>query len=303
MNVCPLVSVAMATYNGASFISQQLDSIVAQTYPNLEIIITDDASCDGTMAILKDFQVKYHFIQIFSNPVNLGITATFEHSIKNCRGEFIAISDQDDIWELNKIEVLLNAMENEDVVYADSELIDRNGISLNKFASSLINLKSHFSGGPFLMGIGLPGHSMLMQGDFAKFILPIPKIIMYDKWIGFCAASNNGIKYIDLPMVKYRLHETNSFGVGKNKNKASQKPKRQEFHTKLLELKACEKAPIKDEETKKLLKEMLGLFTQRPSLARSIFFFKNRNKLMVIKKKGAFRKILYCIKMFFKANY
>jgi glycosyltransferase involved in cell wall biosynthesis len=303
MNTRPLVSVAMATYNGASYISQQLCSLTGQTYPNLEIIVTDDASSDGTMAILKDFQLRYNFIQIFSNSVNLGITATFEHSIKNCRGDYIAISDQDDIWEINKIEVLMNAMESEDAIYADSELVDKNGNSLNKLASSLMNLKSFSSGGPFLMGIGLPGHSLLIQGDFAKFILPIPRMIMYDRWISFCAAANNGIKYIDLPMVKYRQHETNSFGAGKNRNKTTRKSKEQKFHTKLLELKACEKAPIKDEETKKLLREMLGLFTRKPSLARSLFFFKNRNRLLVIKRKSAVRKILFCIKMFFKANY
>jgi glycosyltransferase involved in cell wall biosynthesis len=299
----PLVSVAMATYNGANYISHQIRSILQQSYRNLEIVITDDASTDSTLSILEDFKTKYPNIKIFSNPANLGITPTFENSIKNCRGDYIAISDQDDIWDPNKIEILLNAVGNEDAIYSDSELVDKNGQSLNKLISSLVNLNSFYSGAPFLMGICLPGHTLLLQGDFAKYILPIPRVIMYDRWISFCAAANNGIKYVDMPLVKYRQHETNSFGVGKARNKATRKTKKEKFHTKLLELKACEKAPIRDSETKELLREMLKRYSSKPSLARSIFFFKNRNKLLIIKKKTGFKKILYCFKMLFKANY
>jgi glycosyltransferase involved in cell wall biosynthesis len=299
----PLVSIAMATYNGASYIAQQLNSLLKQTYPNLEIIVTDDASTDGTLAILENFKNKHDNIKIFNNATNQGITYSFEHSIRNCSGDFIAISDQDDIWELTKIEVLLSAMKNEDVIYSDSELVDKNGQPLNKLISSLVNLGSFKSGVPFLMGICLPGHTMLLQGDFARYILPIPPVIMYDRWISFCAASNNGIKYFDQPLVKYRQHETNYFGVGISRNNKKRKTKNEKYFIKLLELKACEKAPVKDAATQKILHEMLTLFTQKISLARSLFFFKNRNTLLSIKKKSGFRKILYCLKMFFKANY
>jgi glycosyltransferase involved in cell wall biosynthesis len=303
MHESPLVSVAMATYNGASYISQQLKSIVDQSYPNLEVIITDDASSDGTLAILYDYRNKYDYIKVFINPVNLGITSTFEHSIKNCSGSYIAISDQDDIWDTNKVEILMKAIGNEDAIYSDSELVDKNGQSLHKLISSLVNLKSFDTGTPYLVGVCPPGHTMLIQGDFAKYILPIPRSILYDRWISFCAAANNGIKYLDMPLVKYRQHETNSFGVGRSKNKAIRHSKEQRFHAKLLELKAYEIAPIKNAETKVLLEKMLAYFTRNVSLARSYFFFKNRNKLLVIKKKNRFRKILYCLKMIFKANY
>ena len=303
MHVIPLVSVAMATYNGASYISQQLKSIVDQTYPNLEIIITDDASSDGTLAILENYRNKHNNIKVFINPVNLGITSTFERSIKNCSGDYIAISDQDDIWDPNKVEILMKGLENEDAIYSDSELVDKNGQSLHKLISSLVNLKSFNTGTAYLVGVCPPGHTMLIQGDFAKYILPIPKSILYDRWISFCAAANNGIKYLDMPLVKYRQHETNSFGVGKSRNRTVRQSKEQRFHAKLLELKAYENAPIKNAETKILLGKMLAHFNRNMSLARSYFFFKNRNKLLVIKKKNRIRKILYCLKMIFKANY
>ena len=303
MNSSPLVSVAMATYNGANYLKEQLSSILGQTYSNLEIVITDDASSDETLTILRDFEKSHHRIKIFRHRTNQGITASFEHSIRNCLGDFIAISDQDDIWEPNKIEVLINAMENEDAICSDSELIDKHGLSMNKRISSLVNLKSFYSGAPFLMGLCLPGHSLMMQGDFARYILPMPREIMYDRWISYCAAANNGIRYVHLPLVKYRQHESNHFGVGQSKNKRAHISKKEKFRIKLMELNACARAPVKDEETKMILEEMLNWFTRKPSLSRCLFFFRNRNKLLVIKKKSPVRKILYCLKMFIKPNY
>jgi glycosyltransferase involved in cell wall biosynthesis len=299
----PLVSVAMATYNGAQYITAQLESILNQTYKNLEVIITDDASSDNTIAIIKDFQKKYDGIKLFSNTINSGVTITFENSFKNCTGDFIAIADQDDIWELYKIETLLNQLENEDAIYSNSLLVDKDGQSLNKEFKSLMNLQSYYTGGPFLMGNCVPGHTILMQKQFLKSILPFPSTMMFDRWVSFCAAANNGIKYVDMPLVKYRQHESNTIGVGKSKNKTKRKTKTELFYQKLYELTDFEKAPIKNAATKQLLHKMLQLFTRKLSLQRSIFFFKNIDTLLVIKKKPRYRKILYCLKMFFKANY
>jgi glycosyltransferase involved in cell wall biosynthesis len=299
----PLVSVAMATYNGEKYISAQLESIINQTYSSLEIIITDDASSDNTIKIIKDFQKEYAFIQLFINDNNSGVTKTFEHSFKNCSGDFIAISDQDDIWESNKIEVLLNQINNEDAIYSNSLLVDKNGVSLNKEFKSLMNLQSYYDGAPFLMGNCVPGHTILMRTAFVKKILPLPGEMMFDRWISFCAAANNGIKYVDIALVKYRQHDSNTIGVGKSKNKTRRKTKEERFNIKLTELKAFEKAPIKNEATKKLLSQMLHLFSRKLSFKRSLFFFKNIDRVLVIKNKPRYRKILYSLKMFFKPNY
>jgi hypothetical protein len=126
---------------------------------------------------------------------------------------------------------------------------------------------------------------------------------MYDRWISYCAGANNGIKYLPIPLVKYRQHETNCFGVGKSRNRNDHTSKRQKFRIKLMELNACEQAPVRDKESIKILQQMLVLFNRKPSIKRSLFFFRNRNKLMVIKKRTRMKKILYCLKMFFKANY
>lgn len=298
-----LVSVAMATYNGEKYIAEQLDSIINQTHKNMEIIITDDASSDHTVEIIRQYQQKNEFIKLYINAVNCGVTKTFENSFLHCHGEFIAISDQDDIWRLDKIELQLNSIDTEDAVYCNSELVDKQGKPMGKLFSSIMNSQSFYSGAPFLMGNCVPGHTILMKAAFRDIILPIPKEIMFDRWISFCAGSNNGIKYLDLPLVKYRQHDTNTVGVGKSKNKKKRKTKREKFNIKLTELKVSANASIKDNETKKLLHQMILLFTRKLSFKRSRFFFKNIDLLLALKNKPRYRKILYCLKMFFKPNY
>jgi glycosyltransferase involved in cell wall biosynthesis len=99
----PLVSVAMCTYNGEKFINLQLDSILAQTYHNLELVIVDDGSTDETFNIISDYAKKDGRIKCFKNEVNLGFNKNYERAIKLTTGEFIAISDQDDIWLPHKM--------------------------------------------------------------------------------------------------------------------------------------------------------------------------------------------------------
>ena len=164
-------------------------------------------------------------------------------------------------------------------------------------------LKSYYDGSPFLIGNCVPGHTILMKADFVKNILPIPAEIMFDRWISFCAAGNNGIKYVDMLLVHYRQHESNAIGVGKSKNKKTRKTKKEKFDIKLAELKVMNKAPISNPATKLVLHQMLQLFTHKLSLKRSLFFFKNIDTVLVIKNKPRYRKILYSLKMFFKPNY
>ena len=93
----PLISIAIATYNGEKYLEEQLDSIYAQTYKNIEVIVTDDCSSDKTVEILKKYY-KSHGLKYVINETNLGFVKNFEKAISLCRGDYIALSDQDDIW-------------------------------------------------------------------------------------------------------------------------------------------------------------------------------------------------------------
>ena len=104
----PLISIALCTYNGERFVREQLDSLVNQTYKNIEIIAVDDHSSDQTFAILENYKSKFKNIRTFQNNANLGFRKNFEKALRECTGEYIALSDQDDVWRLDKIAVQMN---------------------------------------------------------------------------------------------------------------------------------------------------------------------------------------------------
>ena|SRR5687768_13043207 len=106
-NNLTLVSVVMCTYNGGKFLQQQVDSILAQTYRNIELLIVDDTSSDNTVQLLEEYRKKDSRIRYVVNPANLGYNKNFEIAFGLARGNYIAPSDQDDIWKANKIEIMM----------------------------------------------------------------------------------------------------------------------------------------------------------------------------------------------------
>ena len=123
----PLISVVMATYNGERFLAEQLDSIFLQSYPNIELIIVDDVSVDGTVAIIKSYCEKHSNIRLYVNDENLGYIKNFEKGMLLATGALIALSDQDDIWVTDKLSILFEGIAEHEIIYSDSELIDETG--------------------------------------------------------------------------------------------------------------------------------------------------------------------------------
>jgi glycosyltransferase involved in cell wall biosynthesis len=99
-----LISVIMSAYNCEDTISESIDSIVNQTYKNIELLIVDDSSSDRTYEILKKYENEYSFIKVFKNDINIGLTKSLNKLIKNSKGEFIARQDADDISFKNRLE-------------------------------------------------------------------------------------------------------------------------------------------------------------------------------------------------------
>lgn len=112
------VSVVMCTYNGERYIREQLDSIVAQTYPLKEIIIQDDGSTDHTVEICQEYAARYPFIHVFVNEHNKGLDANFESATMRSTGEFVAFSDQDDVWYPEKISKQVAAIGDHDICFS-----------------------------------------------------------------------------------------------------------------------------------------------------------------------------------------
>ncbi len=297
------ISIAVATYNGSKYLESQINSILNQTIKPYEIIITDDSSTDNTVELINNFQATHDFIKLFINDVNKGVTKTFENSVTHCSGDYIALSDQDDIWMPNKLASLVSHLKKEDAVYGNSLLVDQNGQSLGIDFKTILIMRDLYIGSPLLLSNCVPGHAILMKKSFATTILPFPEVVMFDKWIGFSAASGNGLKFVDEILVHYRQHDSNTVGTRKSTNKKKRKTNTEIFNQKLLELMDMQKAPIQDAGTKQILDEMISHFHRKWSIKRSIFFFKNIDTILLLKNKPRYRKILFCIKMFFKPNY
>src|ERR1700677_1057663 len=125
------VSVAMCTYNGSRYVSEQLLSIASQGRVPDELVVCDDGSVDNTVDLLDEFASQAPFqVRILVNDQTLGPAKNFEKAILLCQGEIIALADQDDIWRTQKLEVLIRAFEQNPgaaYVFSDAEMADELG--------------------------------------------------------------------------------------------------------------------------------------------------------------------------------
>lgn len=218
-----LVSIVMATYNGEKYLKYQLDSIIAQTYPHFELIVVDDASTDGTLEILNEYALRDNRITIFSAKKNLGLVANFERGLELARGKYIALSDQDDVFQPDKIEILLCALKDHptcDLVVSDLTLIDESG---NVIADSMWNyqkLKPR-AGKPFHKLVYrnfATGCAIMFRSRLLEIALPFPRDCkVHDWWLTVVATSSRagGVCLIDNKLTLYRQHSLNMIGAKK----------------------------------------------------------------------------------------
>lgn len=128
-----LVSVVMPNYNGARFIKQAIDSVLQQTYTNFELIIVDDCSNDDSFEIAKSYEKKDNRVKVIKNKRNSGVAITRNNGIKLCKGEYIALIDNDDFWLLNKLEEQVEiAKKGIDIVYCSYSFCDENNNKIKK---------------------------------------------------------------------------------------------------------------------------------------------------------------------------
>ena len=217
-----MISVCMAAYNGETYIKEQLSSILNQLTNEDEVIISDDGSTDSTINIIKSFNDER--VKILHNKQTKEgkskhqiVTANFENSLKNAKGDYIFLADQDDVWRNDKVKVCLKYLINYDILLTNSEIIDYNGKSLNENLFKKNPLQSNFFSNLYKMPFY--GCCLCFKKSVLDLALPFPKkLLLHDNWIAFVALSRNKnkIKYIDQPLVYYRRHLQNVSGVSKN---------------------------------------------------------------------------------------
>lgn len=301
----PLISVVMATYNGGKFLSQQLDSVLEQTYCNLEIIISDDCSTDTTWDIIEQYVKQDHRITAYQNEVNLGYIKNFEKGIGYCKGDYVAICDQDDIWYKEKIDLLMEAIQQHDLCFCDSELIDECNQSLNKKLSDIKRLGAYTCCLPFVPGNCISGHATLIKRETLLQALPFPDSFVYDWYLAFFTVCIGSIAYLNQPLVQYRQHRNSSIAAVKVKNNTKKKKDaQQEIQSIRNRIKIfyeiTERFAVPDRIVLKHLYESYQSFSLYNNFKRFVIFFRYRKQLLAIKKKSPFRKWLFCLKMFFK---
>jgi glycosyltransferase involved in cell wall biosynthesis len=229
-------SVAMCTYNGEKYIKEQLESILNQTVSIDEIVICDDGSSDKTTDIIGQIQLENpNKISLYKNPVNIGSNKNFEKAISICTGDYIFLSDQDDIWKKNKVEKIIQYFsENESLegVFSNAELINDNNENFteNSLWNSIcfmedqlkkpIDLYHHIK---FKSNI-VTGATLCIKKEIKNIILPIPDIkkFYHDEWIAIIIASRNNLEYLTDKLISYRIHSGQQIGTkGKQKKNRS----------------------------------------------------------------------------------
>lgn len=209
-SMSPLVSIALCTYNGAAFLDKQLETILQQTYTNLEVIIVDDASTDDTIHIIKSYSQQDERIRFFQNQSNAGFNKNFEKAVLQCKGDYIAIADQDDIWELHKIETMMMKWP-ADCIFIYSLSKDFTGEEpLKNEKNKVLHYYNGSDAKKLFFNSPIHGHASMFHRSLLKDALPFPPDVFYDWWLSVVASSVGKVGCIGLTLTYHRVHPDNS---------------------------------------------------------------------------------------------
>ena len=203
------VSIALATYNGGKYLQEQLSSIINQTRQPDELIVCDDKSTDETLNILHKFSRKALFpVSVFLNDSNLGLSQNFSKALELCSGNFTFLSDQDDVWNLEKIEHMVNIFKENpscqllihDLEYCREDLSPIGQTKMQRMYGTF-DLQTEY----------VVGMATAVRTDFLKICLPVPgkHYPPHDVWLHQCAVALGVKKILPEVLALYRRHGNN----------------------------------------------------------------------------------------------
>lgn len=217
----------MGTHNGSKFIKKQIESILGQLQSKDELIISDDGSTDDTINIieaLNDSRIKIvRFDGVYPKEkrftiVNHKISYNFLNALNYTSGDIIFFSDQDDIWNENKIQTSLKWLEKYDLVVSNFSIIDdADNITLERFYQKMPKVRKYFIAA---LNPHMTGCAMAFKREVLIHAIPFPKELScgHDNWIGLCANKFGKIAFIDEPLFMHRVHNNNNSFLGKKSN-------------------------------------------------------------------------------------
>lgn len=203
MDTTKRVSIALCTYNGERFLREQLDSLLAQTYPIFEIVAQDDGSTDRTMDILSEYAAANPTIKVYCNEAAHGVNGNFYSCISRCKGDLIAICDQDDIWDKRKIEKLVAAIGDKMLCTCRSRQFSADGSYVH-----FDPREPNYSLLRMLYCTEISGHNILFKREMAGMTGLARDFQLYDTFFAMTAAAYESIASVNEVLVGWRRYTT-----------------------------------------------------------------------------------------------
>ena len=226
-----MIDILLACFNGEKYITEQIDSILNQSYQNWNLIIRDDGSKDRTLEIVKEYIDMYPSkIHLIESTVPSGSAKmNFFQLMQVSTQSYVMFCDQDDIWFSDKVQITLEKMIQTEyeypdlpiLVHSDLEVVDEKG---RKIADSLYHYQSidvsYFNRiERMLVQNTVTGCTMMINRSMLNLVASMPsQAIMHDWWIALFAISHGHIEYINEPTIYYRQHERNEVGAKNTKS-------------------------------------------------------------------------------------
>ncbi|MGO4536378.1 glycosyltransferase family 2 protein [Leifsonia sp. 2MCAF36] len=220
------VSVVLCTHNGESVVGEQIRSILGQTTPVSQIVLSDDASSDGTVdRARREVSAAGSGVEltVIQNPVALGVTGNFAAALGRATEAAIALCDQDDVWHPDKVDRVTTALEQTDalLVWTDARLVDGDGAPLGRtlfgdleLSTTERSLVETGRGFEALLRRNLAtGATVMLRSALLEYAQPIPAEWVHDEWLAIIASAVGGVSVLDEATIDYRQHGGNQIGV------------------------------------------------------------------------------------------
>ncbi|TFD22880.1 glycosyltransferase family 2 protein, partial [Cryobacterium sp. TMT2-23] len=228
----PRVSVALCTYNGSEFIEEQLRSILDQSAPADEIVVSDDGSTDDTPAEVERVFAAWQgehpgqavTLRMIRNPAPLGVTWNFEQALAACTGELIALSDQDDVWPPERLALLAAEFASRpplQLLHTDARLVDEAGRPTGRTLLATLGVSAADQAAEhrghaldlLLCRNIVTGATAMLRRGLVQQARPFPAAWVHDEWLAIVAAATGEVDLLEIPLLDYRQHADNQIGA------------------------------------------------------------------------------------------
>ena len=221
----PSIDVLLATYNGARYLRPQIESVLNQKEVSFRVLVRDDGSVDETPAVIEHYRrLRPECIVHLGGSDNLGVIGNFAHLLGEATAPYVALCDQDDIWEPHKLRILLETMHDLEerhgidtplLVHCDLRVVDE---ALRERHSSYWRFAgvypSRSSLPRLLLKNTIAGCASLANKALVRLALPVPRAaLMHDYWLALVACAAGHVGAVEEPLMLYRQHERNTIGA------------------------------------------------------------------------------------------